>query len=262
MTLRAFLLSIFYFLLACGDSGSGPDGGMYDCDSNSCANTEFLNPDVKYGMILDKRDNQVYRTVKIGNQTWMAQNLNYRYDQKPENAKDGDSSTYCVSLATADHCFAFGHMYLWSAAMDSAAQFSTDGAGCGNGGVCNRKEPVRGICPEGWHLPSRAEFETLFETVGGVENAGRALKSASGWYKDGNGNDKYGFSVAPAGYIYTTGLIGYTNKGAFFWSSSDNEDVALSPSIFGPAFTYDEDDVDLGGFVSPTFKYSIRCIKN
>ena len=160
------------------------------------------------GKLKDERDGQIYRTIKIGNQVWMAQNLNYAYN---EPTSTQDSSSFCYG-GDPTNCTVFGRLYLWSAAMDSVGKFSTNGKGCGYGSKCSATGKVRGVCPSGWHLPSREEVITLLETVGGIQNkeknwlwdnAGKALKSTGGWNNfnldSGNGTDEFGFSAIPAG---------------------------------------------------------------
>ncbi|PBC75104.1 fibrobacter succinogenes major paralogous domain-containing protein [Fibrobacter intestinalis] len=173
------------------------------------------------GSFTDPRDGQTYKTVKIGNQVWMAENLNYAYLQPTSSL---DSSSFCYRNKP-DSCAKYGRLYLWSAAMDSAGVFGDGGKGCGYEVTCSAKEPVRGICPEGWHLPSKAEWRTLMETVGGEDVAGKKLKSKSGWDDDegkrGNGTDEYGFSVLPAGYRSGDGDYYRAGEDAGFWSSSE-----------------------------------------
>jgi len=71
---------------------------------------------------------------------------------------------------------------------------------CGYGKICTIPAKVQGICPDGWHLPTRTEWNALFTEVGGKSTAGKILKSQTGW--DGNGTDEYGFSALPAGGRY------------------------------------------------------------
>ena len=68
--------------------------------------------------------------------------------------------------------------------MDSAALFSSDGKGCGMDGHCSANGVVRGVCPEGWHLPDTVEFSNLVIAAGGELEAGLMLKSTSGWDYD------------------------------------------------------------------------------
>ena len=187
---------------------------------------QYLNPAISYGEIIDDRDGQVYKTVEIGSQTWMAENLNYDYNY-------GTAHSYCY----ADSCSKYGRLYTWSATVDSAAVFSTAGKGCGchasrspSGGI------VRGVCPVGWHVPSVSEFQTLISSVGGYSVAGANLKSTSGWKSNsryvGNGSDSKGFSALPAG-AYSSNSLTYqvysfydVGNYAFFWTTSKGSCVA------------------------------------
>ena len=148
--------------------------------------------------LLDLRDSQEYRTVVIGTQTWMAENLNYAY---LEPAGYQDSSSWCYGNER-DSCFKYGRLYYWGAAVDGAGIFGSNGKGCFDYNNCKIVDPVRGICPKGWHLPSKEEFEVLVDFVGGEDVAGKKLKSSEGWLHDGNGTDEYGFCAKPAGWIY------------------------------------------------------------
>ena len=143
----------------------------------------------EYGELTDDRDGKKYKTVKIGDQWWMAENLNY---------EGGDS--YCYN-DSAEYCEEYGRLYTWVSARDA--------------------------CPTGWHLPTREDFDTLLSTVGGDSLAGNALKSFAGWNRaedEGNGVDSYGFSGSPAGWMDLTGdyyQVGYFGR---FWSISSCSD--------------------------------------
>ncbi len=151
---------------------------------------------------------KTYKTVVIGSQTWMAENLNYDY-------RIGRYSfgNFCHDK----NCPAYGRLYTWAAAMDSAT------TGCGDGKECAADTGrVKGICPDGWHLPSQADWSMLFAAVGGRETAGTALKSSSGWNRSGNGTDAYGFWGFPSG-LWGSGGGSFFGSGdyAAFWSSSE-----------------------------------------
>ena len=134
--------------------------------------------------LVDKRDGKKYKTVKIGNQTWMAENLNYQ-----------TQDSYCYGDDESD-CSKYGRLYKWEAAVKA--------------------------CPSGWHLPSKEELKKLFSSVGGKEVAGKSLKTKEGWNNGGNGTDAFGFSALPAGSREISG--GYNDEGyrARFWSSTEN----------------------------------------
>ncbi|SHK42474.1 MULTISPECIES: fibrobacter succinogenes major paralogous domain-containing protein [unclassified Fibrobacter] len=203
----------------------------------------------RFGIVKDSRDNKTYRTVTIGSQTWMAENLNYDYNE-------GTAKSYCYNN-NPDSCAKYGRLYTWAAAMDSAAVFSTTGKGCGYDKTCSASGVVRGVCPEGWHLPSSSEFETLMKTVGSSVAATK-LKSTYGW-KSGNGTDDYGFSALPAGYRSNSGHFYDAGDYAYFWSASQSGSGSYSAYymflhyyyVYASMLNY-----------SKYFGYSVRCLQD
>ncbi len=227
----------------------------------------YLNPDIDYGEFVDERDGQVYKTVTIGTQTWMAENLNYAYKGVKFDNGDytSDSTSWCYDNDPSK-CATYGRLYTWAAAMDSAGIVDPSGAGkgCGYSVYCDAASSatkVRGVCPSGWHLPRDAEWKTLYTNVGGTSTAGSLLKSTSGWNdykgKSGNGTDKYGFSVLPAGYRYNGDFFNRGNY-ADFWSSTEYE--YNSNYAWYQDFYYGG-DVDRG-VNNKLNGYSVRCLKD
>ncbi|WP_405338601.1 fibrobacter succinogenes major paralogous domain-containing protein [Fibrobacter sp.] len=206
----------------------------------------------EYGTLLDERDGQEYKTVKIGDQWWMTENLNYETD-----------NSFCVK-DSAEYCEKYGRLYTWAAAMDSAGTWSTNGKGCGFSDfykTCSPTYPVRGVCPEGWHLPTQTEWNTLFTAVGGQSTAGQKLKAASGWnaFSSITNEDTFGFSALPAGYRDDCGDyydydVGY---GAYFWSSTEgNSSRAYLVNLY-----YGNNYADLYYNVK-NYGRSVRCVKD
>lgn len=197
------------------------DGTNYCCSVNgwvrvtadwswSVPKEARLNPDITYGTLTDTRDGQTYKTIKIGNQTWMAENLNYADSTKTPSLL---KRSWCYNNV-ATNCDVAGRLYTWAAAMDSVV------TGCGDALICSLTLPVRGICPSGWHLPSISEWYALLAVV---DEKSEPLKSQTGWEHDGGGNgtDAYGFTALPAGdRSYTNGSFYGEGDKAFFWSSS------------------------------------------
>ena len=129
----------------------------------------------------DKRDGKTYKTVKIGEQIWMAENLNYN----AEGSKCYENKQ--------DDCEKYGRLYKWDAAL--------------------------AVCPQGWHLPSKEEWKILIATVGGEKIAGKKLKAKSGWGENGNGSDEYGFSALPGGHGKRSNFFGAVGSSGKWWSS-------------------------------------------
>ena len=180
-----------------------------------------FNPDIDYGEMTDERDGKVYRTVKIGDQVWMAENLNYADSAKTPSLK---GKSWC-SNNEAKNCDIAGRFYTWAAAIASVklANDADNPQDCGYGKTCTLPATVQGVCPEGWHLPDETEWSTLITAVGGRAIAGAKLKSQTGWTAiDGITNeDAYGFSALPAGYRYRSGYFKYDGSDAVLWSATE-----------------------------------------
>jgi len=229
--------------------------------SSSSVPEGYVDPSsVVTGTMTDSRDGKVYKTVQIGTQTWMAENLNYAYTGVPYKYKDNtsDSTSWCYDNDPAN-CAKYGRLYTWSAAMDSVGTWSANGKGCGYGVQCTPTYPVRGICPEGWHLPNDTEWDTLFVAVGGLEVAGNVLRSQTGWDNNGNGTDAFGFSALPAGYRYNyEGQFLYAGSEVHFWTSLDrhNEFVREMKLDVKKCVNWCLDDEE------KSVAISVRCIKD
>jgi uncharacterized protein (TIGR02145 family)/uncharacterized repeat protein (TIGR02543 family) len=168
---------------------------------------------------------QTYRTVIIGSQTWMAENLNV---QTADSWCYGENSSNCAT---------YGRLYTWNAAMTA--------------------------CPSGWHLPSNAEWGVLVTAVGGSSTAGKALKSTSGWTSytsggqtySGNGTDNYGFTALPGGYRGSGGGFNIAGYSGYWWSATEGG----SGSAYGRYMYYSYDDVRENGD-GKDYGFSVRCV--
>ena len=170
---------------------------------------------VEHGEMTDERDGQVYKTVKIGTQTWMAKNLNYAY---PKQDSTSDSVSWCYNNEP-DSCAKYGRLYTWEAAIDCYA-LGDYYMNCSRltKNKTSSKSKIQGICPQNWHIPSENEWNTL---LGLVNNFATDLKSTNGWLDDGNGTDIVGFGALPAGLNYNElgeDLWGGVGQVTCFWT--------------------------------------------
>ena len=157
----------------------------------------------EYGTLTDERDGQTYKTVKIGNLWWMAENLNYAYLQP---VADMDSGSFCYK-DSLEYCEKYGRLYPWAIAL--------------------------GVCPSGWHLPWYMEYTTMLDRF---YRQSRMLRSTE-W----DGTDDYGFAALPSGARYYEGsytlggdgwggggMGGYAGDPAWFWTDTKVTDERYS----------------------------------
>jgi uncharacterized protein (TIGR02145 family) len=192
----------------------------------------------------DRRDGQRYVYVTTGEgataQTWMAENLNYEiegsvcYDDDDEN------------------CEKYGRLYNWATAMAGEESSTTNPSG------------VRGICPSGWHLPSSAEWVSLYSYIGSVA---AKLKAASGWNdydeQSGNGTDDYGFAALPGGRgISDDGLdIDFADLGdiGVWWNA--NEYIGYEDYAWHRSLRHNSETTYFGSSFK-TYLISVRCVRD
>ena len=226
-------------------------GKMSDCDCSKCA--EKVYPDSissvsadSIGSITDSRDGQTYKAVKIGSQIWMAENLNYE-----------TANSFCYQDAL-DSCKVYGRLYTWATAMDSVGLFSTNAKNCGDDKHCSPTFPVRGICPEGFHLPDTTEWKTLLKSAGGKYGAGKKLKSETHWGV--KGSDEYGFSILPARGKSDGGWFLH-DRSTYFWSSIEYGSYSAYTNAFYESESYDYHEFSLQ-HKNKGYAFSVRCVRD
>jgi len=226
------LIFVTVLLAACEiNSSSEADGNDNRGVSSSSTQT------VSYGEVTDTRDGQTYKTVVIGSQTWMAENLNYAVD-----------SSWCYE-DNADSCSQYGRLYSWVGAMSVSMNY--------NVAILGDSVDHQGACPSGWHIPSNGEWATLEAAVGGFSTAGTALKSKDGWYDSGNGTDTYGFSALPAGRRDGTDGFYDVDSGAYFWSATENDAYNAYNKYL------DNGNAEISTYdLNKSYAFSIRCVKD
>jgi uncharacterized protein (TIGR02145 family) len=170
----------------------------------------------------DPRDGKRYVYVTIGEQTWMAENLNY-------NASDSKCYNNIETI-----CETYGRLYNWATAKTA--------------------------CPSSWHLPSSADWNILMKLINlscsdnsFCAGAGK-LKAESGWNNSGNGNDTYGFSALPGGNGF-----GKVGDHGYWWSASD--DGSNSNYAYYRNMYYYDEIIYLGSNVK-SYLYSVRCVQD
>ena len=175
---------------------------------------------------VDSRDGKEYKTVKIGEQVWMAENLAHKPKFQNSWIYNNDESSPNLNLN--------GYLCDWLAANH--------------------------VCPVGWHLPSENEWMELINYLGGKEKAGNYAKSTVGWDNSGNGNNLSGFNAFPSGFLNTVGVFHNEGKEAIYWASNDLPDFdrkyAMTTSILFSS------DYFFCGAMNKISGYSVRCIKD
>ncbi|MBU2651393.1 MAG: fibrobacter succinogenes major paralogous domain-containing protein [Bacteroidetes bacterium] len=196
----------------------------------------------------DLRDNKLYSTTLIGTQCWMAENLNYQ-----------TSNSWCYDN-NASNCDTYGRLYNWGALMNGSSSSNAVPSG------------VKGICPEDWHIPSDEEWKILEGSVDSQyyvgdpvwnndgcrgSDAGKKLKSSTGWNSGGNGTNDYGFSALPGGYRGSNWNFYSIGAEDYFWSSAGSDAF----NAWGRGLTFDNNGVYRNDY-NKVAGLSVRCLRD
>ena len=171
----------------------------------------------------------------------MAENLNINYQEK------GYAKCLCDSDSTS--CLKYGSLCYWPAIVDQGAKYNVENEKCDTQTLCNPKQPVKGICPTGWHIPSLSDFNKLVSFVGGEDVAGKKLRS-----RENNGDDSYGFS-----------LLSVYNSDEHFDYDGDTYLATSDESARDRFYNIYFDNKENGAYQRSQFKTSfasVRCIKD
>lgn len=192
--------------------------------------------------IHDKRDDNKYKTVTIGEDTWMAENLRF-----------ASPGSYCYEDKDI-RCKSYGRLYPWHVAMKLPADYVENSM---SGGILAEHQ---GVCPEGWHIPTNEEWIALGQKAlnmrrGGI---GAALKSKEGWARGGAPISAVsGFEALPSGNRYTDGEFMELGSSTYFWAAAGGDGM-------GGAYWYlvnNKDDF-IGAEDFDGAAFSVRCVKN
>lgn len=233
-----------------------------DQDLSGYASIESLNElkaqvemiQIELGFIVKDIEGNVYPTVKIGDQVWMATNLrSTKYSDgtsipqvEPripwDNLTDSERAFCWAENDSLTHAELFGALYSWAAAM--------------NGSEISNLVPsgVQGVCPEGWHLPSGAEWDVLSNLFGGDAVSGAALKQEGTeyWLYPNTGTNESHFNALPAPVVSDDGLFYGAGSLTKFWTTQGSS-VRSMEGASDYLYKWTED---------PTNGYSVRCIKD
>jgi uncharacterized protein (TIGR02145 family) len=176
----------------------------------------------KTGSFKDQRDGKTYKTVKIGSQTWLAENLYYKTD-----------SGSCCYGYNDSNCVEYGRLYTW--------------------------EMAKKACPSGWHLPGDNEWTTLFDYLGGEDVAGVKLKSSEGWESEKNDStNSSGFSALPGGVTSYDSTYSGLGKWGYWWTSLEQPDNTARLIFLYYKSTYSVGRTEY----DRSMYHSVRCVKD
>ena len=232
----------FWNIVAKNESGGVSQSGIWSFT------TLKIPPVVDYGNFQDPRDDIEYKTVVIDGKTWMAQNLAYLpevhtdlSDTDPRYYVYEYSGTSTSEAKATDNYGIYGVLYNLPAVLNGAAKSSANPSG------------VQGVCPTGWHVPSRAEWgdlDTYLRSVGFADEPALAIKAICAWYDGGDGEDTFGLTILPGGALTPNftqiGLRGY------WWTTSD----------WYISMEYTNNGIGSNGKGYPRYAMSVRCVKD
>ncbi len=222
---------------------------MYIWKNNVIVDTQTITNDLKIsfntssgftcGSSTVNYAGKTYHTVQIGTQCWLKENLDVgnKINGSLDQSNNGTIEKYCYDDILSN-CTTYGGLYQW----DEAMQYITDSS-------------AQGICPLGWHLPTKTEIQTLMSAV---NNNGNALKSVGQGTSSGQGTNTSGFSALLGGIRHITGVFGLMNTNVFFHSST-----AIDGGTYDSAIQLFSTDSNIT--LEPAHRingFPIRCLKN
>ncbi|MBN2615651.1 MAG: fibrobacter succinogenes major paralogous domain-containing protein [Bacteroidales bacterium] len=238
-----FLFTILFFFNSCKkDSETGKLNGLSDAK---------FNPGLSYGQVQDI-DGNVYKTIQIGDQIWMAENLRTIHYRNGDPIKNVENSDSWITLTTGAYCnyentfdkneiATRGRLYNWYAVSDS-----------------------RKIAPSGWHVPTDEDWKILVGNLGGDSVAGGKMKEEGTfhWNSENVGaNNESGFTALPSGYRdQYYGSFSGINYNAFWWTSTeDSETHSWYRYLNNQLTSVGRFSWDVGNKKSG---FSVRCVKD
>ena len=234
MVLKLCVFFAFLLLLGCSSKFE---------DNPSDINNFSPPKGIAYGTFVDPRDGTAYRTVAIGEQIWMAENLNYNTTGSKCATNTGYHYVYLGE--EEGYCYIYGRLYPSSMASE--------------------------VCPFGWRLPNDSEWAALINYAGN-DSAATKLRAARGWSTQNNGTqgtDDYGFSALPGGYG-SSSYVDNFGRGSYWWSataarySNYTYRWSISNEYSNGKYKYTMKKDSVGGYSysSGYFFSSVRCIQD
>ncbi|MBK6346518.1 MAG: fibrobacter succinogenes major paralogous domain-containing protein [Bacteroidales bacterium] len=190
-------------------------------------------------------DGNNYTSVRIGSQVWMVENLKTTKYRNGEPILNITNSTEWNRAGTGGFCYydnnianknTYGCLYNWNAVADSCI-----------------------IAPEGWHVATFSEWQTMIDFLGGIDSIANKIKETGNdhWlYQNQNSTNESGLTALPAGYRNYTGDFYFINRGMFFWTSTEEGNSA------GSCFGHNGNDITVLSGQGKISGNSIRCIKD
>jgi len=205
-----------------------------------------FNPDLTYGSVSDI-DGNIYKTIQIGTQTWMAENLKttkYKDGTAIPNIKDGtdwgalSTGAYCDYYNFPAYSTIYGRLYNW---------------------YVGASTNLKNVCPSGWHVPSDTEWTVLIDYLGGENGVEYKLKEVglAHWPDPNSGaTNESGFTALPGGGRYQPNSFGDLGAHATWWLSTDND------AVYGAYYHLSFSGGSNGGYFSKDAGLSVRCLKD
>ena len=209
--------------------------------SSSILSSSSMNSvyDAENNTLIDLRDNQVYKTVTIGEQIWMAENLNYIPEDTAGTIYSG--GTVCGggelnSQEDSKECSIFGRLYLGTIVFQNTTSSNH-----------------QGICPDGWKIPLKKDFETMISFLG--ESPSSKLKKDDGMWSNSEHSNLSGFSAVKAG-AFSSSLEKYSFEGNYIFYFEKSSQYTYFFRLLDK-----QDDIPSYSYGLKQYMYSVRCLK-